>query len=176
MWYRIRNFFIISGVVLAAYLLQYSVFIRIPVINCAPNMMLMLAFAFGYVRNKNAGMLVGFFAGLLVDVFYCQVIGFNALMFMLVGFVCGALKKVYYSNSVFMHIFILCMCDIVYDFAYYFFWFILQSRFAFKYYFVHVMVPEFCFTLVMGIILIKPLTALIRRIYLYRSINEADSI
>lgn len=176
MKYRVRNFFIILALILAAYLLQYSAFIRIPVINCSPNLMLILTFAFGYVRNKNAGMLVGFFAGLFIDVFYCPVIGYNALVLMVVGFVCGSLKKVYYSNSLLTQIFILCCCDIACSLIYYFFWFILQSRFAFVHCLLHVILPEFLFTLLAGIILIRPLQALIKKMYLYRSDSEAESV
>ena len=124
MKYRVRNFFITLALILAAYLLQYSAFIRIPVINCSPNLMLILTFAFGYVRNKNAGMLVGFFAGLFIDVFYCPVIGYNALVLMVVGFVCGSLKKVYYSDS------LLCVC----------------SSGAFPYQFIGILLPSSEFT------------------------------
>lgn len=176
MIYRVRNFFIIAALLLVSYLLQYSAFIRIPVINCSPNLMLIVTFAFGYVRNKNAGMLVGFFAGLFIDVFYCPVIGYNALILLVVGFVCGSLKKVYYSDSLLTQIFILCCCDLACSLLYYFFWFILQSRFAFGFYFVNVILPEFSFTLLAGIVLIRPLQALIKRMYLYRSDSEAESV
>ena len=167
MRYRIRNFFVIFLLLLAAFLLQYSVFIRIPAINCSPHLMLIVTFAFAYMRNKNAGMLVGFFAGLFIDVFYCQVLGYNAIVLLIVGYICGSLKKVYYSDSLLTQMFILCLCDLACSFLYYFVWFVLQSRFAFTHYFVTAILPEFVLTLLAGIIIIKPLSALIRRLYLY---------
>lgn len=176
MMYRVRNFFIITALLLAAYLLQYSALIRIPVINCSPNLMLIVTFSFGYIRNRNAGMLVGFFAGLFVDVFYCQVIGYNALVFMALGLICGALKKVYYSDSLLTQISILCACDLVNSLLYYFFWYLLQSKFAFGYCFMNVILPEFIFTLFAGIMLVKPLSALIKKMYIYRSDSEAESV
>ena len=175
MLHRIRNFLIIFALILVAYLLQYSVFIRIPVINCSPNLMLIITFAFGYVRNKNAGMLVGFFAGLFIDVFYCQVIGYNALMLLVVGLVCGALKKVYYTGSILTQVFIICVSNLAYSLVYYFFWYILQSRFAFGYCFMNKILPELCFTALASLILIKPLTALVNRLYIYRA-SEADGV
>lgn len=173
MRYRIRNFFVIFALLLVSYLLQYSVFIRIPVINCAPNLMLLVTFAFAYIRNKNAGMLVGFFAGLFIDVFYCDVIGYNALIFLLVGFVCGSLRKVYYSDSLFTQLFIFTICEISCCLLYFFFWHILQSKFDFAYSFTHVMLPEIIFTLFAGILLIRPLAWLVNKLYFYR--NEAEN-
>lgn len=163
--YRLRNFFIIFAILLVAFLLQFSVFICIPVINCSPNLMLILTFAFAYCRDKNAGMIVGFFAGLFVDVFYCQVIGYNALVLVVIGFICGSLKKIYYSDTLLTQMSILMISDLCYNLIYYFVWYVLQSRFAFGYCLVHVILPEFCFTLLMGLILIRPLNLLIKKMY-----------
>ncbi|MGI6071972.1 MAG: rod shape-determining protein MreD [Lachnospiraceae bacterium] len=175
MWRRIRNFFIMFILILVSFLLQFSVFILIPEINCAPNLMLILTFAFAFTRDKNAGMLVGFFSGLFVDVFYCQVIGYNALILLLIGLICGALKKLFYSNTFLSQIIILMIFDLLNALVYYFVWFILHSRFAFWHSLVHVIIPEFIFTLLMGIILFKPLTLLIKRMYLHYDL-EADNI
>lgn len=164
---RIRNFFIIIVLIIAAFLLQYSVFIRIPAVNYAPNLMLILTFSFAYIRNKNAGMVVGFFSGLIIDIFYCEVIGYNALILLIVGYICGSLKKVYYSDSLFTQLFILSLCDLSCSLVYYFFWFILRSRFAFVHNLLYVIIPEFLFTLLAGIILIRPLSAMIRKMYLF---------
>ncbi|MCF0142085.1 MAG: rod shape-determining protein MreD, partial [Parasporobacterium sp.] len=75
MFYRIRNFFIILLLVIAAALLQYTVIPRIPFLGVGPNIMLIIVVAFAYARGKNGGMLVGFMAGLFMDVFFCEVIG-----------------------------------------------------------------------------------------------------
>ena len=175
MKYRIRNFFIIFALLLAAYLLQYSVFIRIPLLNCAPDLMLIVTFTFAYIRNKNAGMLVGFFAGLFIDVFYSSTLGYNAAVLMVIGFICGSLKKVYYSDSVFTQMLILSLCDLFSSLVFYFFWFILQSRFAFSHYLLHVIIPEFVLTFLFGIITVRPLSALIRKMYIYYD-PEAEGV
>lgn len=172
---RIRNFIFIFLLILVCFLLQYSVFTRIPVINCAPNLMLLITFAFAYIRNKNAGMLVGFFSGLLIDIFFCEVIGYNALILLIIGYICGSLKKVYYSDSLFTQILILSLCDLGSSLIFYFFWFILRSRFAFVHNLLYVIIPEFLFTLLAGILLIRPLAAMIRRMYLYYD-TEAENI
>jgi hypothetical protein len=65
--------------------------------------------------------------------------------------------------------------DLLNALVYYFVWFILHSRFAFWHSLVHVIIPEFIFTLLMGIILFKPLTLLIKRMYLHYDL-EADNI
>ena len=87
MFYRVRNFFIILILIVAAFIVQYTIIARIPFLGCAPNLLLILTFMYGYSRGKTAGMLVGFFAGLVADVFFCEVLGFHALIFLLQSFV-----------------------------------------------------------------------------------------
>jgi len=144
-------------------------------VRCSPNLLLILTFVFSYIRGKNAGMLVGFFSGLFIDVFFSDVIGYNALILLIIAFICGSLRKVYYSDSLFTQLFILSLCDVGSLFVYYFFWFILRSRFAFGLFALRTMIPEFLFTLLLGIVLIRPLSALVRKLYIYRDI-EAEGL
>ncbi len=175
MLYRVRNFFIIFALVIAAFLLQYSVFIRIPVINCSPNLILIVTFCFAYFRDKNAGMLVGFMAGFFVDVFYGQVIGYTALVLVLVGLVCGSLKKVYYTNTLFSEMMVLMLADLSCSLIYYIVWYALQSRFSLGFCLTHVILPEFCFTLIMGLILMRPLRFIVKKMYRYRE-KEVENL
>ena len=175
MRYRIRNFLIIFILIMAAFLLQYSVFSRIPAVRCTPNLLLIITFVFAYIRGKNAGMLVGFFSGLFIDVFFSDVIGYNALVFLIIAFICGSLRKVYYSDSLFTQLLILSICDLGSIFVYYFSWFVLRSRFAFRLFALRTLIPEFLFTLLLGIILVRPLSVLVRKLYQYRDI-EAEGL
>ena len=167
MLYRVRNACFILIMLLCCFLLQYSVIARIPFLKCAPNLMLILTFFFAYIRGKNAGMLVGFFAGLIMDIYFCDVIGYNMLVLLIIGFVCGMLGKNFFSNNLFTPMLILMLSALAYDICYYFFWFILQSTFAFGYILLHTIIPELLLTFIAGVILLKPLTFLIKKMYKY---------
>ena len=176
MFYRIRNGIIIFILILAAFILQYTVIARIPVLGCAPNLLLLLTFMFGYARGKNAGMLVGFFAGLLVDIFFCSVIGFHALIYLIIGFVNGRWNKYFYSNVLYIPLVLLLCSDIFYCIAYFFFFYVLKGTFAFGYVLVHIMAPELLLTFIAGLILFKPLKFMIGKMYMYYDDEEREEV
>lgn len=167
MLYRVRNACIIFLFILLSFLLQYSVIVKIPFLKCSPNLMLMTTFFFAYARGRNSGMLVGFFAGLVIDIFYCDVIGYNMLVLVVIGLVCGSLGRVFYANNLFTPLSILMGSAFVYDILYYFFWFILQTTFAFKYILLHTIIPELLLTFIAGVLLYKPSMFIIGKMYSY---------
>ena len=176
MLYRIRNACLILVMLLASFLLQYSVIARFSFLRCAPNLMLILTFFFAYVRGKNSGMLVGFFAGLMIDIFYCDVIGYNMLVLVIIGLICGSLGKIFYADNIFTPMLILMLSALAYDICYYFVWFILQSTFAFGYILLHTIIPELLLTFVAGVILIKPLTFIVKKMYSYCDNDAQEGI
>lgn len=172
MLYRIRNFFIIAAIVVFAFILQYTVISRLDFLECAPNLLLVITVVYGYSRGKNAGMLTGFFSGLLADVFYCEVIGFNALVFLACGFFAGIWKSKYYSNTLFIPMAVVVVTDIGYNLIYYFIWYVLRSEFYFVYSLTHVMLPNFLLTVTAALIIYKPIVFLNSKLYMYYDVEE----
>lgn len=172
MLYRIRNFLIISIMIIAAYVLQYTVLSRISFLMCAPNLLLILTAVYGYTRGKNAGMIVGFFAGLIADIFYCEVIGYTALVLVVIGYLSALLRRKYFSGTLFIPMAIIIVSDIGYNLLYYFIWFVLQGRFYFTYCLTHIMIPDLLLTIVAALILYKPLLALNNKLYMHYDMEE----
>ena len=172
MIYRIRNFFIIAAVMIAAFVLQYTVISRLDFLECAPNLLLVLTVTYGYSRGKNSGMIIGFFGGLMADIFYCEVIGYNALILVAIGFFAALWRSRYFSNTLFIPMTILVISDIGYNLIYYFIWYVLNSEFYFTYSVIHVMLPNFLLTIVAGLILYKPLLFLNSKLYMYYDMEE----
>ncbi len=160
--------------IFVAFILQYSVIARISFLNCAPDLMLILTIVFGYSRGKNAGILVGFFGGMMMDLFFCQALGFNALIFIILGFICGFYTKFFYTNNIAAPIVILIIASFAYCFAYYIFWYVLKAEFHVWYCFVHMILPEVILTLVAGLILLKPLLALVKKMYAFEELEEQE--
>ena len=76
------------------FLLQTTVFSMIDFLAAAPNLMLILTVSIGFMQGRTEGMLTGFLCGLLIDLFYGDVFGFYALLYLLTGYFCGRYSKV----------------------------------------------------------------------------------
>lgn len=90
---KIRNFIIFAAVILVAFLLQNAFSLALPQEVSTPNLLLIVVCFFGLMCGSNKGIAIGFACGLLVDVFYGDVIGFNALIYMYCGLFSGIHSK-----------------------------------------------------------------------------------
>ncbi len=163
MIYKLRNAVIIYFLILAAFIVQCSIFPRIGTITAAPNLLLVLAFMSGYSRGKIPGLLTGLFAGLCFDVFFGEVIGFYALIFLLIGYISGIWNKFFYSDNIHIPLILLCCNEFCYCIITFVFRYVMHGTFDFGTYSLKILLPEFFFTLVAGMILYLPLAKLYTR-------------
>ena len=162
--YRIRNIIIAAVVIIAAFILQGTVLSRLPVLGCSPNLVLIITFVYGYCEGSIPGMAAGFFCGLLTDIFFADVLGFNALVLVLIGFISGIWKTFFYSDDFYIPMAALTCSSLLYCLINFIFRFVLRARFDFGYYIIHIILPEFLLTFIAGVILYKPLSALTERL------------
>ncbi len=162
--YKIRNFIIAAILVIAAFIMQNTIISRIPGLGCSPNIILVIAFVYGYRNGSIPGMLIGFLGGLITDVFFCDYIGYNALVLLIIGFISGIWNTYFYSDDLYIPLLLLIGSDLLTCLINYVFWYVLRARFEFVYYLVHNILPEFLMTFIVGVILYKPLTALLERL------------
>lgn len=64
-----RRKLILAVLILLAFVLQGTVFQTLSIASIVPNLLLILTVSFGFMRGKKEGMFVGFFCGLLIDIF-----------------------------------------------------------------------------------------------------------
>ena len=69
--------------------MQCTVFRALAFGGIVPNLLIVLTASFGFMRGEKNGLLIGFFSGLLVDIFFGSVIGFYALVYMYIGYANG---------------------------------------------------------------------------------------
>ena len=82
---KIRRVVVTAVIMLAAYLLQCTVFPSLEIAGIKPNLMLIVTASFGFMRGPREGMFVGFASGLLIDIQYGDMIGFYALIYLVAG-------------------------------------------------------------------------------------------
>ena len=67
------------------FLLQACVFTSLELGNVIPNLMVLIVCVYGFFYGEKTGAICGFFAGLLMDIFFSEMLGLNALIIMLIG-------------------------------------------------------------------------------------------
>lgn len=156
--------FVLGISIILFYVLQCTIFKTLALASVSPNLLIILTFAAGFLRGKKEGMYVGFFAGLILDLFYGQVIGFNALLYMYIGYINGFFNMVFYEDDVTMPIGLVCLSDFIYNFVFYIFSFLLRNRLNFAYYAIHIILPEMIYTVIITLLIYRIMLFINRKI------------
>lgn len=156
-WPVLRRILITALLIFVFFLLQKSVFSRLTLGNVAPNCLIILVSFAGFTRGRKEGMLVGFFSGLLVDLFFGSWFGMYALIYMYIGFVNGAFRKLFFGDDMKLPLLFIGLSDVLYGFIVYFFLFFTRGRTDVWFFINAIILPEAVYTVVLGVILYVPL-------------------
>ena len=86
---KLRRKFAVFAIVTICFLLQSTLFQALSFASISPNLLIVAVSSFGFMRGRKEGMWIGFFCGLLLDIFYGSVIGFYALIYSYIVYVYG---------------------------------------------------------------------------------------
>lgn len=139
--------------VLVCFVLQCSVFGHLAFAGIIPNLMIVLTASFGFMRGEKEGLVIGFFCGLLSDIFFGGFLGFYALVLMYIGYLNGKFSRIFYPEDIKLPIALIITSDLSYGMLCYILLFMLRGRFQFTYYFAHVILPEVLYTIVVTLFL-----------------------
>ena len=149
----IKNIAISILIILVAFLLQTTFFQVLELANVVPNLLLVVTVSYGYLRGRTHGMWIGLVCGLMLDMMYGSVIGLYGFIFMTIGFFIGYIKKLFFTESIILPIVLISVGDFVYNMYYYITEFLLRGRLHFLFYFIHIMLPEILYTVIVGLLL-----------------------
>ena len=145
---KIKRFLITAVIIIAAYLLQCTVFSSLGLAGIKPNLLIIITASFGFMRGSREGMLVGFVSGLLADIQFGDMIGFYALIYLLVGFINGLFQRLYFDEDIKLPLFLISMSEFLYGIIVYFLTYLLRSDFNFLLYLNKIILPELIYTIV----------------------------
>lgn len=145
--------FLVALFVLGCFILQCSVFNSISFAGIIPNLMIILTSSFGFMRGEKEGLWIGFFCGLLCDIFFGSFLGFYALILMYIGYLNGKFCRIFYPEDIKLPLALIVISDISYGVICYCLLFLLRGRFNFPYYFTRVILPEAVYTIVVTMFL-----------------------
>lgn len=140
-------------VIEVCFLLQSTVFRTLSFASISPNLLIIVTAAFGFMRGKKEGLWIGFFCGLLLDIFYGSYLGFYALIYMYIGYFNGKFRKLFYPEDIKLPLLLIGGSDLISNILIYLFRFFFRGRFQIGYYLFHIVLPELVYTMLVSIFL-----------------------
>ncbi len=144
---------IITGVlaVFIFFLLQSSVFRGLALSGAVPNFMLIICCTYAYMRGQRSGIWVGFFGGLLLDIFLMDGLGTYAMLYLYIGFLAGLTHPWYEVREFRIPLLTVFVGDIVLSLVQYLIFYVLRGDFRFGVYFSGRMLPELLATMLASV-------------------------
>ena len=149
--------------VILCFLLQSTFFQAVSFAGIVPNLLIIITSAAGFAGGRKDGMITGFFSGLLLDIFYGNLIGLNALIFLYIGYLNGFGNRVFYPEDVKFPMIFITLSDLACLVLQYIFGFLLRARLDMTFYFINIMLPEVIYTIVVTIILYRPIEMIVMK-------------
>ena len=147
--YLILRIAILVVAVMLTFVLQTTVLQQIPYVTIQPNLLLIIVCSVGLIRDKSKGMWVGFFSGLLVDIFFGgEVLGIYALIYTFIGYFSGLLSSILLKDTVPVAMIFCFGSEVLYHGYVYVFTYLLRKRFEFPIYLRTVVLPELVTTMI----------------------------
>ena len=150
--------------ILISFVLQCTVFRALAVQGIVPNILIILTACSGFMQGDRYGVFVGFFCGLLMDLFFFEIIGFYSLLYMYIGYMNGLFHNIFYPDDIKLPLIMITLSDLLYSMVVYVLLFLLRSRFDFGYYLLNIILPELVYTILVAVI-VYPLLLLIMDLF-----------
>ena len=145
--------FLIGVLILVCFLLQCTVFHALSFGGIIPNLLIILTSSYGFMGGRRSGLVTGLLSGFLLDIFFGEVIGFYALIYMYIGYINGCFCKIFFPEDIKLPLCLIAASDFAYNILCYSLLFLLRGRFQIGYYFMNIILPEMIYTLGISLIL-----------------------
>ena len=151
-------------IILIGFLFQCTVFKTLSIGSISPNLMVIITSSFGFMKGKKEGLWVGFFCGLLEDIFYGRLLGMHAVIYMYIGYANGYFNHIFYGEDIKLPIFLISASELAYGLGHYVIMFMMRSRCAFFYYLTRIILPELLYTIVVTLLFYRLIYGVNRRL------------
>lgn len=140
-------------IIIVFFLFESTVFQGLSFANITPNLLVVVTASFGFMRGKREGMIVGFFCGILYDIFFGDLLGFYALIYTVLGYINGFFRRIFYPEDIKLPLFLITSSDFILGNIVCIFMFIMRSRFNYFYYLFSIIIPELIYTTLVTLVL-----------------------
>ena len=140
--------FVTALIILVTFILQTTLpFIQ--VFGISPNALIVVLVSFSILKEESHGATIGFFAGLLQDLFFGSVIGLHAFVYMTVGFLSGKPFKEFNTENYLLPMLLVAIATFFYNFANYVFHFLFRARLDLLSYTWSLMLPSMLYNVIL---------------------------
>ena len=143
--------FIVSLMLLFAYILQSTVLQYTQIFNVKPNLVIMLIIHLSLMRGSVEGAIVGFVGGLLMDILAGRIVGLYSLIGMYVGVAAGYFNKRFYKDNYFVALFFTFIFSFVFEFIFYVLFYFIWGETRILYALQHIIVPEAIYNCIIAV-------------------------
>ena len=142
---------VLTVVLIVNFALRSTIFPYIETLGVTPNTDLIIIVSYGILRGDVEGAILGFFAGLLHDIYFNSYIGLYALISMLIGFFCGKPFKDFFRENYFLPLSLVAISSLVYQFVLYVINFFFRVNLDFPFYFRTIILPASVYTIILTV-------------------------
>lgn len=160
----IKRRFVLFLTVIICFIIQNIWAEHFSLAGITPNILIIVTASIGFMRGNREGMFVGFFAGILMDIFYGDLIGFFALVYMIIGYINGYFQRMFYDEDIKLPIILIGISDFLYGVVVYFFMYMLRSRLNVGFFLQKVIFPELIYTILATLFLYQVIRVINRKI------------
>lgn len=146
--------------IIFCFLLQTTLLQTFSIASVSPNLPVILTVSFALMRGKREGMFTGVLFGILMDVFYGQVLGFHILFLTIMGYLNGYCYRIFYDDDIKMPVLLIGVSDFLYELIVYLFQFLLRGRINLFFYIRRIIIPEVIYTVLITLVVYRLLLAL----------------
>jgi len=125
------KYFIIAISVIFNFIFQSTIFQYFRIMDVAPNTSIIIIVTLALLFGKKTGAIVGLCIGLLQDVFFCDVIGVNTLIYFATGYIVGLTDKKVFKENLLLPFTFTGVTTISYHIIYFFFMYFLSINIHF---------------------------------------------
>lgn len=155
-----------------SYILQFTVFQNFLLLGSAPNFIVITVCFMSILYGDIKGIFIGFFAGLLIDIFSGTTLGLYALILSFTGYANSKLSAFVFSDDMKLPVTAVFCSDFIYGFLSFVCLFLIQGNTNFMFFLFTKMMPEMIYTTAVSIVIFPFVNKLFMR-YM-RPIRESE--
>lgn len=150
---KLRIVLLVFIIIISCFILQTSILPMILSSDITPNLMIIVTASYGFMFGDRKGMCIGLVCGLLSDIYFGPLIGFEAGVYAIIGYFSGKFQKILYVEDLAFPLSLIAVCDFVYGFLTFVFLFAMRNRLFMRAFLMQRMLPEMVYTLLAALLL-----------------------
>lgn len=143
---------IISIILFVSNILQSVFFDGIRIRGISPNLNVMIIVSFSLLRGSKEGTIIGFFAGLIMDIMFSMSRGYLAIVGACIGYFTGKFNKDFYRENLILPFALTLISTAVFGFAVSL-PFVLRGKINYIYFIKNIILPEIIYTMIPTLII-----------------------